>query len=96
MSKATIGAIWTGTAALAVIAAALVLMLLVDFGVVAVPATADQETTKVVQGLAGIESAVNHLRGGFAGLGGGSLSSIDDRLQSICDVLQGGNTGGNC
>jgi hypothetical protein len=96
MTKATVGAIWTGTIALVVIAAALVLMLLVDFDVVALPATADQEVASVVRGLNGIESAVNHLRGGFAGLGGGSLSSIDESLQSICNVLQGGNTGGQC
>lgn len=96
MTKATVGAIWTGTIALVVIAAALVLMLLVDFDVVALPATGDRETTRVVKGLSGIESAVNHLRGGFAGLGGGSLASVEERLQSICDVLQGGTTGGQC
>jgi hypothetical protein len=96
MTKATVGAIWTGTIALVVIAAALVLMLLVDFDVVALPATADHEVASVVRGLDGIESAVNHLRGGFAGLGGGSLSSLEERLQGICNVLQGASTGGRC
>lgn len=96
MSKATVGAIWTGTTALVVIAAALVLMLLVDFGIVAAPATADQQTTNVVQGLNGIESAVNHLRGGFAGLGGGSLQTLEDRLQGICNVLREGIPGVGC
>ena len=99
MNKATIGAIWTGTAALVVIAAALVLMLLVDFDIVALPAATEATGTTssdpVVQQLDDIHSAISRLSGG-TGFGGGSLKGLEDRFECIYDVLRDGRPAIGC